>query len=543
VPFSTLHYREDRAHWEKWFPADFITESFPGQFRNWFYSMLAMSTVMRREAPFKTILGYATVFGADGRPMHKSWGNAIEFDEAAERMGVDVMRWMYARQRAEDNILFGYEAANEARRELLVLWNVVSFLVTYAGLAGWTPDVAGAGEGDSEAQVVLPAGATPLDRWIVSRAAALAAECRVSLADFDARAATLAVSAYIDDLSQWYLRRSRRRLSRNDDTVDRDAAFAALHLALVSLAQVCAPILPFLTEELYQVLVAEPAKSLGAAGSALPDSVHLTRWPDAALAGLRDEPLEAAMADLRRAVDLGRTLRASAGIKVRQPLAQLWLALPGGRLGGDGIDAADEAALLDLLADDLNVRSVTLIGDGSDLVERRVKVLLPILGKRGKGAIIPAVMAAARADEVEYLADGAVRLAGHVLAADEVEVQATPRPGTAVAADDGIVVVIDTTLTDDLRAEGDARELTRAFQDLRRQAELALDGRIEAWLDADAAVVARLAPHLDTVAADILADVIHPSSPADGATVAEVALDAGTARIGVRVSHGPGTAR
>ena len=191
------------------------------------------------------------------------------------------------------------------------------------------------------------------------------------------------------------------------------------------------------------------------------------------------------MADLRRAVDLGRTLRSNAGIKVRQPLAQLWLALPGGRLHGD-IDAADEAALLALLADDLNIRTVTLIGDGSDLVERRVKVLLPILGQRGKGAIIPAVMAAARADEVEYLPDGGVRLAGHELAADEVEIQATPRPGTAVAADDGIVVVIDTTLTDDLRAEGDARELTRALQDLRRQAELALDARIEVWLEADA---------------------------------------------------------
>ncbi len=143
----------------------------------------------------------------------------------------------------------------------------------------------------------------------------------------------------------------------------------------------------------------------------------------------------------------------------------------------------DEAALLDLLADDLNVRTVTLIGDGSDLVERRVKVLLPILGQRGKGALIPAVMAAARANEVEYLPDGGVRLGGHDLAADEVEIQATPRPGTAVAADDGIVMVIDTTLTDDLRAEGDARELTRALQDLRRQAELDLDARIEVWLD------------------------------------------------------------
>ena len=155
-----------RRYWEKWFPADFITESFPGQFRNWFYSMLAMSTVLRREAPFKTILGYATVFGEDGRPMHKSWGNAIEFDEAAERMGVDVMRWMYARQRAEDNILFGYDAADEARRELLVLWNVVSFLVTYA--ASGRLDAGRRGRGRPP---TLPAGATPLDRWIVSRAA------------------------------------------------------------------------------------------------------------------------------------------------------------------------------------------------------------------------------------------------------------------------------------------------------------------------------------------------------------------------------------
>ncbi|HXG40799.1 MAG TPA: class I tRNA ligase family protein, partial [Candidatus Limnocylindrales bacterium] len=139
VPFSTLHYRTDPEYWRRWFPADFITESFPGQFRNWFYSLLAMSTVLRREEPFRTILGYATLLGEDGRPMHKSWGNAIEFDEAAERIGADVMRWMFAQQKPEENILFGWNAAAEARRPLLVLWNVYAFFVTYARLAGWTP--------------------------------------------------------------------------------------------------------------------------------------------------------------------------------------------------------------------------------------------------------------------------------------------------------------------------------------------------------------------------------------------------------------------
>ncbi|HEY4957087.1 MAG TPA: class I tRNA ligase family protein, partial [Caldimonas sp.] len=162
VPFSTMHYRTDPDFWREWFPADFITESFPGQFRNWFYSMLAMSTVLRREPPFKTIFGYATLFGEDGRPMHKSWGNSIEFNEAAERMGVDVMRWMYARQRPEDNILFGYRTADEARRELLVLWNVFAFFMTYARLSGWRP--------------AADAGSKPpneiLDRWILSRTAA-----------------------------------------------------------------------------------------------------------------------------------------------------------------------------------------------------------------------------------------------------------------------------------------------------------------------------------------------------------------------------------
>ncbi|MET0772024.1 MAG: class I tRNA ligase family protein, partial [Candidatus Limnocylindrales bacterium] len=530
VPYSTLHYREDRGYWARWFPADFITESFPGQFRNWFYSMLAMSAVMDRGRPFKSIFGYGLVFGEDGRPMHKSWGNAIEFDEAADRMGVDVMRWMFAKARPEENILFGWHAADESRRELLVLWNVAVFLVTYAGVEGWTPTAATA---------ELPAGATALDRWILSRVAGLATEARTELADFDARAATLVIGAFVDDLSQWYLRRSRRRLSRNEDPADRDAAFATLHLALVGAIRVMAPILPFLAEELYQALVAEPL-GLGADDA---DSVHLTDWPEAELASLRDPALETAMATLRRAVELGRTLRSGAGIKVRQPLARLWLALPGGRLA-DGLAPEDEVALRDLLADELNVREVTLIDDGSDLVERRVKPLLPILGQRGKGGAIPAVMAAARANEVEYLPGGGVRLGGHELAADEAEIQATPRPGTAVADDDGVVVVIDTTITDDLRAEGDARELTRAIQDLRRSAGLALDARIEVTVEVGDGVWARLAPHLPSVARDTLADAIATGTLDGAGPVGELELDGATARIGLRdTAVGAGTGR
>jgi isoleucyl-tRNA synthetase len=515
VPFSTLHFRTDRGYWEKWFPADFVTESFPGQFRNWFYSMLAMGTVLRREPPFRSLFGYATLYGEDGRPMHKSWGNAIEFDEAAERMGVDVMRWMYLSARPDDNILFGYHTADEARRELLVLWNVLAFFTTYARLGGWRPrrSVLGPQSADADRR--------PLDRWIVSRAADTAALAGACMTRYDTRGATRAISAFVDDLSTWWLRRSRRRLSRAEDATDLDAAFGTLHLALASVARTMAPLLPFLAEEFHQVLVV-PAEERA------PESVHLTSWPEADLANLRDEAIEAAMADLRRAVELGRTLRSRAGIRTRQPLATLWLAMPAATFG-ETLDDDTAGELLALLADELNVREVELIDDDSELVERRVKPLLPVIGKK-YGPAIPAIMSAARANDVEYHADGSCTLAGVTLGPDEVEILATPRPGTAVAHDEGIVVVIDTELTGDLLAEGDARELTRAVQDLRKQAELALDARIVLWLDGPA-VLERLAPHLEAVAADVLADDIRRDALPAGVGRVEVALDAGPVTI------------
>jgi isoleucyl-tRNA synthetase len=508
VPFSTLHYREEPDYWAKWFPADFITESFPGQFRNWFYAMLAMSTVLRREPPFKTIFGYATLFGEDGRPMHKSWGNAIDFDEAADRMGVDVMRWLFANARPEENILFGWHTADEARRGLLVLWNVYAFLATYAIPARWSPD--------DEAPV--PERRPALDRWILSRAAGLAQGAGDRLADYDALGAARHIGAYIADLSTWFLRRSRRRFSRNDDAADRSAAFATLHAALVAFARVAAPILPFLSEAIYRNLV-------GSVDSKAPESVHLTRWPAAELESLRDERLEDAMTTARRAVELARTLRGNAGLKVRQPLARMWLALPGG-------DLAERDALLELIADEVNVRAVELIGDESELVERRVRPLLPKIGKR-LGPAIPAVMAAAREGQYEIRPDGSVALGGQTLAPDEVEILASPRPGTVVAHDVGLVVVLDTELTPELRAEGGARELQRAIQDLRKEAGLAVDDRIDLWVDGLASPVAA---HLASVAVEVLADSVVAGAPADGeaTSASEILLDGGPARIALR---------
>jgi isoleucyl-tRNA synthetase len=522
VPFSTLHYREDPESWAKWFPADFITESFPGQFRNWFYSMLAMSTVLRGEAPFRTIFGYALVFGEDGRPMHKSWGNAIEFDEAAERMGVDVMRWMFAKARPEENILFGWHTADEARRELLVLWNVYAFFVAYATTAGFDPEAAAA----------PPLAQRPaMDRWILSRTAGLAAEVEGSLREYDALGAARSIGTFIDDLSTWYLRRSRKRFSRSADPADAGAAFHTLRDALITTAQVVAPLMPFLSEAMYRNLTlgTSGVESPDPGAGDMPESVHLTRFPS--LGALRDEPLERAMATARRAVELARTLRSSAGIRTRQPIARLWLALPGG-------DLLEREALLGLVAEELNVKAVELIGDESALVERRVKPLLPKIGKR-LGAAIPAVMAAARDGSAVIRPDGSVEIAGQILAADEVEIQAIPRPGTAVAHDEGLVVVIDTELTPELRAEGDARELQRAIQDLRKDGGLELAARIELWVEGLAPAVAR---HLPSVAAETLADRVDgsPAPADDGVLRGSVTLEAGPAAIAIRALPVPG---
>jgi isoleucyl-tRNA synthetase len=244
------------------------------------------------------------------------------------------------------------------------------------------------------------------------------------------------------------------------------------------------------------------------------------------MASLRDQPLERSMAVARRVVELARTLRSQAGIRTRQPLARAWIALP-----DRGIEVSPE--LTELIADEVNVKVLGRIGDDSELVERRVRPLLPKIGKR-LGSAIPAVMAAARAGEFEIAADGSVTLGGQTLAPDEVEILASPRAGTAVAHDEGLVVVIDTQLSRELVAEGDARELQRAIQDLRKDAGLDLDARIRLWIDG---LPADVEPYLDAVARETLADDVVRGMPGAGDRAGEavtVELSRETVTIALR---------
>jgi len=471
VPFSTLRYRSDPDYWRTWYPAQWITESFPGQFRNWFYSLLAMATVLDQSPPFLQNLGYATLVAEDGRPMHKSWGNAIEFNEAADRMGVDVMRWLYFSQKPENDLLFGYGRGDEARRQfLLPLWNVYSFFVTYANLDGWTPSHA--------FDPHTPEGPTPgsehvLDRWILSRLNEVNAVLTDRMEASEFYLASLAVSQLIDDLTNWYVRRSRRRFWKSEQDADKQEAYATLYHVLVKLARLLAPVTPFVTEAIYQNLVR----------SAFPqafESIHHTRWPEADLSAVDKDLLE--QMDLaRQAASLGLSARSSAGLKVRQPLARA-LAYDAGR-------RSLNADLVEIIKDELNVKRFELVEDPGTLVTYQLLPDNKLLGPRF-GARFPQVRAALQAadaaslasrlnagEPVELMVDGK-RVQ---LTPGEVQVHTQPSPGLAVASAGGLTLAVDTVLTEELRREGLARELVRRIQALRKEAGFQIEERIETY--------------------------------------------------------------
>jgi isoleucyl-tRNA synthetase len=317
VPYSTITennqgeplYKIDKEKWRKWFPADFITESFPGQFKNWFYALIAMSTVMENEPPFKRVLGYGTLLGEDGRPMHKSWGNAIEFNEGADKIGVDVMRWMYARQNPSDNMLFGYKKADEVRRQFyLILWNVYKFFVDYVNLdkPKFNFQVK---EGKTKVSL-KNLKLNILDKWILSRFVFLVGFVEQSLKNFDARGAALEIERFVSDLSTWYIRQSRGRVWVNsDDKDDKEAFYNTMYYILVNLSIILSPFIPFVSEEMYKNLTDG-------------ESVHLEFWPKVEKE-FYDKNLEEEMEKARKIVEAGHAKRKSLGVKVRMPLSTL----------------------------------------------------------------------------------------------------------------------------------------------------------------------------------------------------------------------------
>lgn len=463
VPFSTLDYNTNKAYWEEWFPAEFVVESFPGQFRNWFYSLLAMAAMLEEKAPFKNLLGHALVKAEDGRDMHKSWGNAIWFDDAAEEMGVDVMRWLYASQNPEHNLLFGYAHGNEVRKKLIQLWNSYSFFATYAAVDGFDPAKSNVTEADLNI----------MDQWILSKLHAFIQDSRMALNGFRSDLMMKKFEAFLEELSNWYIRRSRRRFWKSEDDSDKQAAYTVLYEVLTSIIKVMAPILPFVSEKMYQNLVCNLDKNA-------PESVHLCDYPVADESKI-DPALMEKVDSLRRVVELGRSARNKANLKIRQPLAELAFTIKDD-------DVADFILNQQhVVLDELNVKSIRRTDSETDLIRYMVKPNLPLLGQKfGKDLnMIRTHLGSVEGENVlnEIRTNKNYKIhmdSGDIsIAREDLIIEGESVEGYTASGDDHVTVGLTTSLTDELVKEGIVRDVIRQVQTMRKNANFAVEDRIK----------------------------------------------------------------
>jgi isoleucyl-tRNA synthetase len=426
----------DHAYWEEWFPADWVSEG-RAQIRLWFYSQCFMALSLVGRQPYLRVLTYENLLDETGREMHKSWGNAIELNEALDRMGADVMRWLYCEQNPAQELRFGYSLADDVKRRLLTFWNSVSFFITYANIAGFDPS-AQAGE------------LRPLDRWLASRTAAFVTEATEHYERYWTPGVVGAFERFADDLSNWYIRRSRRRFWDGDQ-----AALHVLWESLLAALQVIAPVMPFLSDHLWRNVVSGDK------------SLFLEPWPEP---GDVDENLNAEMAAVRQIVELGRQARATSGLKLRQPLRRVVV---------EGADGARSYA--EEIAEELRVKEVEF-GD-VEASELRVKPNLRVLGPK-LGAGLREVRDALARGEYAELEGGRFKVGEHELAPNEVLVERAGKEGWAVASADGFTVALDTALDPELELEAAVLDLIHQLNAMRKEQGLELTDRIRIKLPA-----------------------------------------------------------
>ncbi|HEX6568896.1 MAG TPA: isoleucine--tRNA ligase [Acidimicrobiales bacterium] len=509
MPSAQFHHPfADDDRFDAAFPADFICEAID-QTRGWFYSLLAVNTLVFGQTPYRNVVCLGHIVDEDGQKMSKSRGNVIDPWDLFAAFGADAVRWNFfsAGQPWGQRRVFDDGIRESTRQTLLTLWNVFSFFVTYADLDGWRPGTAMAG-------APAPQPTHVLDRWVLGELDATVAEVTQALDGFDALRGATRLARFVDDLSNWYVRRSRPRFWKASDP----QAHATLHHALVVTAQLLAPFCPFLADELYVALTDEA-------------SVHLSDWPTPT--GAHDAALSSRMDAARRLVALGRAARTDAKIKVRQPLRRAMVLHPGVTLGDDVVAE---------IASELNVKAVDAVDTLSGLITWTVvpnfRALGPRLGSRVND--VKAALAGADGSTLRQRleADGFVEVAGERLTADDVEVRATRHEAFALAEEGGWAVALDLELDDDLRREGLAREVVRSLNDLRKEIGLAVADRIAVAVEADGPVADAVARHRDYVAAEVLAVELTVGAGSGAgagraAGVHDLTIDGNRVRVGI----------
>ena len=510
VPFSTLGYLSgDKSYWEKWFPADFIVEM-REQIRLWFYAQLFMSVTLENRTPYEAVLVYEKVHDENDRPMHKSHGNAIWFDDAVEKMGADIMRWIYAGSNIQTNLRFGFHKGEEVVRDLLTLWNVYSFFVTYALVDGWKPTHLPGTPGREVPE-------SELDRWILSRLYSLTNEVTEALEGFDTARVTYAVNAFVDDLSNWYVRLSRRRFWRSQADADKESAYSTLHEVLVTLAKLLAPILPFTAENMYQNLVCSVFPDA-------PESVHLNDWPEVDKSLIDTRLMEETDA-VMKVVRLGRSARNAAGMKIRQPLA-LFTVKPANDLEREAVQRNER-----LILDELNMKSLTLIEDASGLVRHTLKPNFSVLGPK-YGKLMPKIQAALSKGDQDVLsakivagqsADVEVEGETIFLLPEDVVVETITPENLSCTEEGGTVVAVDTVLTEELIQEGMIRDLVRQIQNMRKESGFNVDDRITIEYNAEGQLGQAVKSYADYIRQETLANSLTEASDVESLEKVKIA--------------------
>jgi len=484
MPYAQKHYPfEGKKSFEQNFPAEFIAEGLD-QTRGWFYTLVVLGTALFGESPFKNVIVNGLVLAEDGRKMSKSLQNYPNPNKIFDKYGADALRFYLMNSpvvRAEP-LRFAEKGVNDVVRKIILpFWNSYSFFVTYANIDGWKPSE------DMLKGKHSPETDNKMDQWIISELETLLRDLTGEMDAYDLQGATEPIVNFIDSLTNWYIRRSRRRFWKSDSDVDKNQAYSTLYYCLVKFSQIIAPFMPFVAEEVYTNLTDN-------------ESVHLSDWPEFDEDKI-DLDLNSEMAMLRKVVNLGHSLRAKLKLKVRQPLAKVQVALP---------DDFDENLLLsqkDVILEELNVKDVEILSDSEALIDLQIRPDARVLGPK-YGADVQHIIKAIKAGEFTYL-DGEVRVLDFVLSGDEIEVGFKGKDGVDAESDDGVVVVLDTILTDDLLREGYVRDLLRYIQDLRKEADYNVDDRIQVYIEADGEVAAAVLQFEEYIKSETLADQVH----------------------------------
>jgi len=486
VPFSTLGYFTDRGQWEKNFPAEWVTEM-REQVRLWFYSLLFMSVTLTGKAPYERVLAYNSVVAEDGTKFSKT-GYMIKFDDAAETVGADPIRYLFAGANTSSDVRFGFNLGDEARRRLLSLWNIYTFFMTYAEIVKPVIDPAGAHESSNIT-----------DRWLDNRIKTFVKAATLSYNNYDTVTVVKAFEACTDDVSNWYIRVNRRRFWDGDQL-----AYAYLYRALKTIQQVMAPIIPFMTEHIWQNMVRkyEPNTVI---------SVHLSDFP-------KTEDTDATILDdtsqVRKVIAMALKLRNEKQLKVKQPLSVLYVVAE-----QQLVSALN--AMKNIVLDELNIKSIVYLDDRAELESKRLRINFQTAGALLKGDLpmVKNLLDNLSDDEMQslmmdYQTEGRVMLTGYALSLDSscFTVEASAKPNLAITADGQMVIAIDTRLTPELIREGAYRDLLRMCQVFRKESDFRIEQTIKlALYSEDSFMQSVISEFSESLCRETLADSLSTS--------------------------------